>query len=323
MDSAGVQGPLLCVLSGLGHWILAWVRSTIFECKPSFSTLRLIHKKFTQANVKVAFQHLSKIFRSVPEKDLLYAANWAVSLLQVPVSLLHVEQIQLISGLCGHCHWDLWLYTHRIRHQSHRFAGKTSFHWSGWSVLTDWLLQVLVPYGWFNLGYWLYDLFALFHLANLKNKDSNSNDMTKGKSHCSNDARDHWENFHENEKPSDAGKIFGQWAEIVLQLVRRVAVFVAWWPGIVAHHLGIILFMAVGVLSPTRAGQGDGLITLGLLTELSSIFVAARGLLARLGLRESKGYLLVSIGMVVTFFLARILLVPAVIALYSSQVPKL
>ena len=247
--------------------------------------------------MKVAFQHLSKIFRSVPEKDLLYAANWAVSLLQVPVSLLHVEQIQLISGLCGHCHWDLWLYTHRIRHQSHRFAGKTSFHWSGWSVLTDWLLQVLVPYGWFNLGYWLYDLFALFHLANLKNKDSNSNDMTKGKSHCSNDAR--------------------------LQLVRRVAVFVAWWPGIVAHHLGIILFMAVGVLSPTRAGQGDGLITLGLLTELSSIFVAARGLLARLGLRESKGYLLVSIGMVVTFFLARILLVPAVIVLYSSQVPKL
>ena len=100
-----------------------------------------------------------------------------------------------------------------------------------------------------------------------------------------------------------------------------MAVFVAWWPGIVAHHLGIILFMAVGVLSPTRAGQGDGLIIIGLLTEFSSIFVAARGFLARVGLRESKWYIGVSIAMVVSFFIARILLVPLVIVLYSRQVP--
>ena len=100
-----------------------------------------------------------------------------------------------------------------------------------------------------------------------------------------------------------------------------MAVFVAWWPGIVAHHLGIILFMAVGVLSPTRAGQGDGLIIIGLLTELSSIFVAARGFLAKVGLRESKWYIGVSIAMVVSFFVARILLVPLVIVLYSRQVP--
>ena len=100
-------------------------------------------------------------------------------------------------------------------------------------------------------------------------------------------------------------------------------VFVTWWPGIVAHHLGIILFMVVGVLSPTRAGQGDGLITLGLLTEFSSIFVAGRGLLARLGMREGKWYLVVNICMVFTFFLARILLVPAVIILYSTQIGAL
>ena len=41
---------------------------------------------------------------------------------------------------------------------------------------------MLVPYGWFNLGYWLYDLLALSHLANYDKtvegeKDSNCNDM--------------------------------------------------------------------------------------------------------------------------------------------------
>ena len=179
---------------------------------------------------------------------------------------------------------------------------------------------MLVLYGWFNLGYWLYDLLALFHLANFDNiahgdKDSNCNDMLrdgqsaeKEKVHC----------YHLNN--TQKKHLLDHLVEVVAQLVRRLVVFISWWPGIVAHHLGIILFMAVGVLSPTRAGQGDGLITLGLLTELSSIFVAARGLLARLGLRKSKWYLAVSICMVFTFFLARILLVPAVIALYSSQI---
>ena len=181
----------------------------------------------------------------------------------------------------------------------------------------------MVPYGWFNLGYWLYDLLALFHLANFDNiahgdKDSNCNDMLrdgqsaeKEKVHC----------YHLNS--TQKKHLLDHLVEVVAQLARRLAVFVSWWPGIVAHHLGIILFMAVGVLSPTRAGQGDGLIIMGLLTELSSIFVAARGLLARLGLRKSKWYLAVSMCMVFTFFLARILLVPAVIALYSNQIGAL
>merc|ERR1719219_759412 len=41
------------------------------------------------------------------------------------------------AGLCGHCHWDRWLYTYRIRHQSHRFAGVGAL----W-VVQPWLLAL-------------------------------------------------------------------------------------------------------------------------------------------------------------------------------------
>lgn len=261
MDSAQLEGPLLCVSSGLGHWLLSLV----------------------------AFHQLAKIFPSVTEKDLLYAANWAVSLLQASV----VTVIGIVG--CMYTGFD--------------------------TRATD--LPVLVPYGWFNLGYWLYDLLALFHLANFDNigqgnKDLNSNDMVKDSQSAENEKVQQPDCYHLNH--TQKKNLLDHLLDDVAQLGRRLTVFVTWWPGIVAHHLGIILFMAVGVLSPTRAGQGDGLITLGLLTELSSIFVAARGLLARVGLRKSKWYLAVSICMVFTFFLARILFVPAVITLYSSQI---
>ena len=182
---------------------------------------------------------------------------------------------------------------------------------------------MLVPYGWFNLGYWLYDLLALFYLANFDNialgdKDSNCNDMLRDSGPVEKVQQDCYHLKSTHKKHLSAPLV-----DAMTQFARRVAVFVAWWPGIVAHHLGIIFFMVFGILSPTRAGQGDGLITIGLLTELSSIFVAARGLLSRLGLRKSKWYLVVSICMVFTFFLARILLVPAVIFLYSSQIGAL
>jgi len=57
MGSAFLEGPLLCVSSGLGHWLLSLV----------------------------AYHQLAKTIPSVKEKDLLYAANWAVSLLQASV----------------------------------------------------------------------------------------------------------------------------------------------------------------------------------------------------------------------------------------------
>lgn len=172
--------------------------------------------------------------------DLQFAANWAVSMLQAAA----VTALGLLA--CWHTGAD--------------------------TAAAD--LPLMLPCGWWNLGYWLYDLLALFLLAN-------------------------------------QGREGG--------LAGRVGVFVRWWPGMVAHHLGVIAFMALGVLSPTRAGQGGGLIAMGLLTEASSVPVAARGLLARLGMKGRRVYLYTSIAMVATFLAARVVLVPGVVVLYSLQ----
>lgn len=98
----------------------------------------------------------------------------------------------------------------------------------------------------------------------------------------------------------------------------RMVTFVCWWPGIVFHHIGIIIFLYMGILNTERL-RGDGVIALAQIMELSSIFVAARSGLARLGLKHTQTYFIVSLLMVVSFMVARILLVPCIIWLYCSQ----
>eukprot|EP00088_Acartia_fossae_P059434 TRINITY_DN7054_c0_g1_i3.p1 TRINITY_DN7054_c0_g1~~TRINITY_DN7054_c0_g1_i3.p1 ORF type:complete len:262 (+),score=50.68 TRINITY_DN7054_c0_g1_i3:508-1293(+) len=94
--------------------------------------------------------------------------------------------------------------------------------------------------------------------------------------------------------------------------------FIQWWPGIVFHHIGIIAVLLFGIIFTSRV-RGDGIVGLALLMELSSIFVALRSFLAKLEMKGTRAYLLVSILMVLTFFSARIVLIPAVLHLYSSQ----
>jgi len=101
-------------------------------------------------------------------------------------------------------------------------------------------------------------------------------------------------------------------------LLRKMLNFVQWWPGIVFHHLGIIVFLYLGIIETSRV-RGDGIIGFSLLMELSSIFVALRSLLGKLELKASLMYLLVSLSMVFTFFLCRILLLPYVVMLYCRQ----
>lgn len=101
-------------------------------------------------------------------------------------------------------------------------------------------------------------------------------------------------------------------------LFERLTKFVKWWPGIVFHHLGIIVFLFLGVIITSRT-RGDGIIGCALLMELSSIFVALRSLLAKLNMKENRLYFLTSLSMVATFFLSRIFLLPFVIHIYCRQ----
>ena len=86
----------------------------------------------------------------------------------------------------------------------------------------------------------------------------------------------------------------------------------------VGHHLGVISFLCMAVTNTDRQ-RGDGMVVVSFLMEISSIFVAARSALARLEFKKTSLYLWISICMVGSFFLGRIVLVPGVIYLYSLQ----
>lgn len=58
-------------------------------------------------------------------------------------------------------------------------------------------------------------------------------------------------------------------------LVANIVRFVQWWPGIVFHHVAIIVFLTMGILYTSRV-RGDGIVGFALIMELSSIFVAFR-----------------------------------------------
>jgi len=101
-------------------------------------------------------------------------------------------------------------------------------------------------------------------------------------------------------------------------LIARLTDFVKWWPGIVFHHLGIILFLNLGIIYTSRT-RGDGIIGCALLMELSSIFVALRSLLVKLQMKATRAYVVTSVSMVATFFLSRIFLLPYVLHVYCRQ----
>ena len=65
--------------------------------------------------------------------------------------------------------------------------------------------------------------------------------------------------------------------------------------------------------------RGDGIVGMSLICEFSSIFVAWRSALSRLGFKQSKVYWFVGVTMIVIFFLVRILLLPTTVYLYCSQ----
>jgi len=197
---------------------------------------------------QVASQSLASYFPSVPHTDLQYAANWVVSLIQATI----VATLGILG--CWHTGFDLM----EVR------------------------IPFLIPFGWLSLGYWLYDLLALFHL-------------------------------------SSGGSIKVGLFSYLSELPSRLVAFVRWWPGIVFHHLGILFLIYFGILGSGKKGHGDGIIAMGQLMELSSVFVAARSALAKLNMKTSKSYLAVSLAMVISFFLVRIVLVPSIILLYSQQ----
>ena len=190
---------------------------------------------------------ITKKLPNTPTLDVLYAANWLVSLVHAVITTL--VGVVMFMG----CEMELM----------------------------EVKVPLLYPYGWLSLGYWVYDLLSLAFLANkatLPNKQG-------------------W---------------------ILQEVSRQISNLVRWWPGMVGHHLGVITFLCMAVINTDRQ-RGDGMVVVALIMEISSVFVAARSALARLGFKKTSLYLWISICMVASFFLGRIVLIPGIILLYSKQ----
>jgi len=139
-------------------------------------------------------------------------------------------------------------------------------------------------YGWSSLGYWIYDTVCMYNI------------VTK-------DHQAKTDNLQEKSQNS---------------FLKNLLRFVKWWPLLVAHHLVIITVVIPGILLQTRV-RGDGIIGMSFLMEWSSIFVAWRSCLSRLGFKSSPMYRIVGVLMIIVFFLVRILLLPVAIYLCSAE----
>ena len=214
--------------------------------------LLLVSLLLTQTTTYLTVLLITTQYPSTPTIDILYAANWLVSLVHALITMLVGVVLCYESGL----------------------------------VLMDVQLSLLYPYGWLSLGYWLYDLISLALLANKTSHPT---------------------------VPAKPGV-----SQVVRRAVHQVVTLIRWWPGMVGHHIGVITFLWVAVLNTDRQ-RGDGMVAVSFIMEFSSVFVAARSALARLGFKNTSIYLWISICMVAAFLLGRIVLVPGVIYLYSMQ----
>ena len=246
-----LQGPVLCLASCLLHLLLS----------------------------RLLTSNLATAFPLLPTIEVQYAANWVVSLLNAVL----VTSVG-VSSYYFYRYFSCYFY----RYFSCYFC------WPGvygcWVTGLDsraaqvWLLT---PYGWANLGYWLYDLGALFVMANQgqtvvgqtreaecchhvvdKNDNGNlaSSYVSDGKvilcerndSQIGNNKQNRTEvNDALTKEPVNSKELDENSAMMscgsVASLARQVVVFVRWWPGLVAHHLGVMAVLWWGILSTTRS----------------------------------------------------------------------
>nr|XP_022920461.1 protein FAM57A [Onthophagus taurus] len=142
-------------------------------------------------------------------------------------------------------------------------------------------------YAWFGASYFLYDIWSMYQV------------------HCH-------ANLYSGVGPQQNGDLKRRKIEVN----NRFTTYVRNNPIIVGHHLFIGLF-GFSVIVYLRGGLGDCVFGYVYLMEASTPFVSLRGILSRLGLKESKFYVVNGLLMLLVFFLCRIVMFPYVMYLYS------
>lgn len=140
-------------------------------------------------------------------------------------------------------------------------------------------------YAWFGAAYFFYDIWSMYKAWSLK--------MTQP-------------------------KMEGIANQIILRTMRLSAYLVQNFV-IVFHHIFIGCFGFL-VITYLRGGLGDCFFGFIYLMEASTPFVSLRGILAKMGLKESKWYIINGLVMLGTFFVFRVAMFPYVINLFAQAV---
>lgn len=143
-------------------------------------------------------------------------------------------------------------------------------------------------YAWFGASYFFYDIWSMYKVHTCGPADQKNGTIAK-------------------EKNKNALLKFGEY--IISQ------------PIIIMHHIFIGSFGFL-VIVYLRGGLGDCVFGYVYLMELSTPFVSLRGILSKMGLKQSKLYVINGLLMLATFFFCRVAMFPYVCYLYSLVVDK-
>ncbi|XP_019869258.2 TLC domain-containing protein 3A [Aethina tumida] len=142
-------------------------------------------------------------------------------------------------------------------------------------------------YAWFGAAYFFYDIWSMYkvHRAKVAQKpemNGNGNAVVKTES-----------------------------------LVSKITSYLRKNGVIVFHHLFIGMFGFL-VITHLRGGFGDCFFGFVYLMEASTPFVSVRGILSKIGLKDSSLYVYNGIIMLITFFICRVAMFPYVIYVYGQ-----
>ncbi|XP_060534322.1 TLC domain-containing protein 3A isoform X2 [Cylas formicarius] len=140
-------------------------------------------------------------------------------------------------------------------------------------------------YAWFGAAYFAYDIWSMYKVWSSKVTQP---DMT------------------------------GVSNKLILKTCRLTA-YIANNFMIVAHHIFIGAFGFL-VITYLRGGLGDCFFGYIYLMEASTPFVSLRGIISKIGLKESRWYVANGLVMLATFFVFRVAMFPYVISLYAKSI---
>ncbi|XP_050299684.1 TLC domain-containing protein 3A isoform X2 [Anthonomus grandis grandis] len=140
-------------------------------------------------------------------------------------------------------------------------------------------------YAWFGAAYFFYDIWSMYKVWSVKKSQA---------------------------------KLDGMANQVILKFMKMVA-YISDNFVMIFHHIFIGCFGFL-VITYLRGGLGDCFFGYIFLMEASTPFVSLRGILSKMGLKDSKWYIANGLSMLFTFFVFRVAMFPYVINLFAQSI---